>query len=68
MAQPQQAGESLCPVCRSRGISLSGFHGILERLLLRIMKIYPFWCDACHRRFYLFFPKSNLCHQEFDVR
>jgi hypothetical protein len=68
MAQPQQVVGSLCPVCRSRGISLSGFHGILERFVLGITKVYPFWCNACHRRFFLFFPKSNLCDQEFNVR
>jgi hypothetical protein len=58
--------ESACPVCTSRKVRSSRFHGILERILLRLLRIYPFWCSACDRRFYLFFPTSEFCRQESD--
>jgi len=56
--------DSTCPVCRSREVRAFDFHGILERILLRLMRIYPFWCSACNRQFYLFFPTSDYYSQK----
>lgn len=64
MTQSHSTLDSTCPVCRSREVRSASFHGIAERVLLRLMRIYPFWCNDCFRRFYLFFPKPQLCRQE----
>jgi hypothetical protein len=66
MANSYRTVESACPVCRSRKVRTFKFHGILEGILLRIMRIHPFWCNACDRRFYLFLPASEFCGSESD--
>ena len=64
MTQVHSAVQSTCPICQSREIHSTGFHGIVERILLWILRIRPLWCNDCFSRFYLFFPQSELCPQE----
>jgi hypothetical protein len=64
MARFLREFDSTCPVCRSREVRAFDFHGILDRILFRLMRIYPFWCSACDRQFYLFFPTSEFCSQK----
>jgi len=63
MAHEYSEVEANCPVCRSRKIQSMSYQGILERIFLRLMRIYPFWCNNCFRRFYLFFSKPQLSHR-----
>jgi hypothetical protein len=51
--------ESTCPTCQIRKVRSMSFHGFVERVLLRLLRVRPFWCNDCFRRFYLFFPKSE---------
>jgi hypothetical protein len=53
-----------CPNCRSPQVFKLYDHAIVERIILYIVNLYPFLCDACHRRFYLFHPKSRIFRHE----
>lgn len=64
MTEIHPAVPSACPVCRSRKTQSTGLQNVVERLVLRILRIHTFWCDDCLRHFYLFFPKPELCRQE----
>ena len=64
MNQFVSALESTCPACRSRKIQSTNLQGIVESIVLRLMRIYPFWCTDCFRHFYLFFPKTDSFRQE----
>jgi hypothetical protein len=58
--------ESACPICRSRKVLFSNFQGILERTVFRFLRIYPFWCNACDTRFYLF-SKTSFSRQGSEL-
>jgi hypothetical protein len=47
-----------CPTCRSQKIFPHDDHSAVERILLRIVKIYPFRCRVCRESFYLFNPSK----------
>jgi hypothetical protein len=64
MAQEHSEVESTCPVCRSRKVQSMSYYGIVELICFRLMRIYPFWCNDCSRRFYQFFSKPPLFRQE----
>ena len=59
MAHVHPEVQSACPVCQSRKVQSTGFHGIIERVFLRLLRIRPFWCNNCLSRFYLLFPQSE---------
>jgi hypothetical protein len=59
MVEAHSALESACPVCSSRKIQSMNFQGIVEPIVLRLMRIYAFWCNDCFRHFYLFLPKPK---------
>ena len=58
---------SACPICRSQSVILLKFQGILERTVFRFLSIYPFWCNACDARFYLF-SKPSFGPQGSDLQ
>jgi len=58
--------ESICPVCRSHEILSSSARGIVERTILRVLKISPYWCGTCDSRFYLF-SKGIISRQAQDL-
>jgi hypothetical protein len=59
--------ESTCPICRSQKVLFSKFQGILEHTIFRFLSIYPFWCNGCDSRFYLF-SKSSFIRQESQLQ
>lgn len=59
--------ESACPICHSRQVLFSKFQGILELTIFRLLSIYPFWCNACDTRFYLF-SKAIYSRQGSELR
>jgi hypothetical protein len=46
-----QVGRHVCPNCRSTVIDRSR-QGLLERLVLRVLKRRPYRCRRCRHRFY----------------
>ena len=56
-----------CPTCGSPQVFKPDDHAIVERIILYIVKLYPFLCRACHRRFYLFRPKSGIFRQQTTI-
>jgi hypothetical protein len=59
--------ESACPICRSQKVLFSSFQGIPERTIFRFLSIYPFWCNACESRFYLF-SKPSFSRQGSELQ
>jgi hypothetical protein len=55
---------SACPACTSPQVSRHDDQTIVEKVVLLVMKIYPFRCHSCHQRFYLFLPKPALLREE----
>jgi hypothetical protein len=53
-----------CPNCRSAQVCEPDDHNIIERIVFYFVKLYPFLCRACHRRFYLFLPETGMPGQE----
>lgn len=41
-----------CPACGSRRVRRSGRRGFAERVVLRFLKLRPFHCVDCYKRFY----------------
>lgn len=53
-----------CPACRSSRVSRFEYEGIVEQMFLRIVRISPFLCQACDRRFCMFVAPSRLSRPE----
>jgi hypothetical protein len=64
MAKLHAESDFRCPVCRSRRVYHSEFWSIVERAISWLVGIYPLWCEACSRRFYLFPPSAKLYRQK----
>lgn len=53
-----------CPSCRSPRVYNSEYDGMVEEAILRIVDIFPFACQACGMRFYMFSAESMARHEE----
>jgi len=43
----------VCPHCSSENVYRQQARGIIERHVVRTIRIFPFRCASCDRRFYL---------------
>jgi len=53
-----------CPSCRSTRVCNAEYDGIVEEAILRIVDLFPFACQACGMRFYIFSVESMAMDQE----
>lgn len=45
---------SHCPNCKHSSVYRSRRHGMFETILARILLLYPYRCQQCDARFYIF--------------
>lgn len=50
----REGAERACPACGGRNVHRSRRHGLLERTLLRLLRLRPYRCPDCNYRFYAF--------------
>jgi hypothetical protein len=53
-----------CPSCRSARVCNAEYDGIIEETILRIVDIFPFACQVCGMRFYMFSVESMAMDQK----
>jgi len=52
-----------CPACKSNNVRRSMRRGVLEILVLRLLLLRPYRCDACNYRYYSWvFSKRGAPH------
>jgi hypothetical protein len=61
-----------CPACRCSQVCKADYEGIIEQMILRIVNICPFLCQACDMRFYMFLlsmpmPRTEPLHSWLDA-
>jgi len=48
-----------CPQCANKGLKRSEARGFVEERILPLLKLAPFLCPSCGRRYYRYDPGAN---------
>jgi transcription elongation factor Elf1 len=41
-----------CPECSSNNVRRARRHGVLEHMLMKMIRVHPYRCENCEARFY----------------